>query len=79
MRVNERVPCPGTIEALYYSVFDFEYYRTLNTLESCVSFLFFYFISSVITNFRLLYGLLSVITGTIRIYNGYKKLTGCRR
>ena len=25
VNVNERVPCTGTTEALYYSVFDFEY------------------------------------------------------
>jgi hypothetical protein len=35
MRVNERVPCPGTIEALYYSVFYFEY-RTLKKIKICV-------------------------------------------
>ena len=35
MRVNECVPCAGTIEALYLSVLDFED-RTLKTIEFCV-------------------------------------------
>ena len=37
MRVNERVPCAGTIEALYLSVLDFEY-MTLKRIKFCVWF-----------------------------------------
>ena len=35
MRVNERVPCTSTTEALYYSVVDFEY-MTLKRIKFCV-------------------------------------------
>ncbi len=76
MRVNERVPCAGTIEALHHSVFDFEY-RTLKRNKICVGF-FSIFFSSVITNFRPLKRILTVITDRIRIYiTDIKKLTGC--
>ncbi len=63
MRVNERVPCTGATEALYQSVFDFEY-MTLKRIKMCVGF----------NNFFLIFirynEISSVITDRIRIYNG---------
>ncbi len=73
LRVNERVPCRGTIETLYQSVFNFEY-RTLKTIKICAGFQFFLILfSSIITIFVRYNGNLYVITDTIRIYNGLPK------
>ena len=47
MRVNERVPCAGTIEALYLSVLDFEY-RARKAIEFCVGLLKLIFLKKML-------------------------------